>query len=218
MLDGGAGNDSLFGFALNDTLAGGTGDDTLDGGTGADTVDYSGVGGGVTVSLTFNVASGGDSLVDVENAIGTSFADTLLGANGVNNVLIGGNGNDELFGFGGNDRLIGGSGGDTLTGGAGQDSFVLDFNIADALVDFVVADDTIELAKAQFASLPTLGTLAAENFRVGAAAADADDFIIYNDVTGALIYDFNGNGAGGGFQIATLSAGLAMTNIDFVVI
>ena len=92
------------------------------------------------------------------------------------------------------------------------------FGVIDAIADFVEADDTIELAKAVFAALPTLGPLAAGNFRVGAAAVDADDFIIYNNANGALLYDFDGNGGVGAFQFATLSIGLAMTNNDFVVI
>ncbi|MBK9661986.1 MAG: hypothetical protein IPO71_02325 [Nitrosomonas sp.] len=66
--------------------------------------------------------------------------------------------------------------------------------------------------------MATPGTLAAGQLRIGAQALDANDFIIYNNATGALLYDANGNGAGAAVQIATLSAGLAVTNADFVVI
>ena len=45
-----------------------------------------------------------------------------------------------------------------------------------------------------------------------------NDFVIYNNVTGALLYDANGNGAGAAVQIATIGVGLAMTNTEFVVI
>lgn len=60
--------------------------------------------------------------------------------------------------------------------------------------------------------------MAAGLLRIGAAAADANDFIIYNNITGALLYDADANGAGLATQIATIGVGLAITNADFVVI
>ena len=47
-----------------------------------------------------------------------------------------------------------------------------------------------------------------------------NDFVIYNNVTGALRYDADGAGAGAGaaVQIATIGAGLNLTNADIVVI
>jgi len=62
------------------------------------------------------------------------------------------------------------------------------------------------------------GGLAAERFVVGPAAQDASDNIIYNDVTGALSYDSDGNGAAAAIQFAQLSPGLALTNLDFLVV
>jgi Ca2+-binding RTX toxin-like protein len=87
----------------------------------------------------------------------------------------------------------------------------------DTITDFVVIDDTIRLENAVFTALTTTGTLAAGQFKIGSQASDANDFIIYNNVTGALLYDSNGNGSGGAIQIATLDAGLNMTNLDIVV-
>jgi Ca2+-binding RTX toxin-like protein len=60
--------------------------------------------------------------------------------------------------------------------------------------------------------------LDADAFHIGAAAADAEDRIIYNEMTGALIFDSNGNAAGGATQFAQLATGLALTNADFVVV
>jgi Ca2+-binding RTX toxin-like protein len=53
---------------------------------------------------------------------------------------------------------------------------------------------------------------------VGAAAADANDYIVYNQTTGALFYDSNGSGAGGAIQFATLTNKPTLTASDFVVI
>ena len=55
-----------------------------------------------------------------------------------------------------------------------------------------------------FAALTATGTLPAAAFTLGTAAHDANDRIIYNQVTGALIYDANGSAAGGAAQFATL--------------
>jgi serralysin len=89
----------------------------------------------------------------------------------------------------------------------------------DTITDFNVLDDTIALENAIFTALGlTTGTLTAAAFRIGTAAGDADDRIIYNSSTGALFYDSNGNAAGGSVQIATLTSSLALTNNDFWII
>lgn len=61
-----------------------------------------------------------------------------------------------------------------------------------------------------------LGLSAAE-FRVGAAAGDASDRIIYNSTTGGLFYDSDGTGAAAQVQFAVLSPGLAITQSEFVI-
>jgi serralysin len=62
------------------------------------------------------------------------------------------------------------------------------------------------------------GALAASAFRIGGAAADASDRIVYDAAIGSLLYDGDGNGAGAAVQIAQLSAGLALTFGDFLVV
>jgi len=179
------------------------------------------------VSLTTGQGSGGDAqgdtLATIENLTGSAFNDYLTGSSAAN-TLVGLNGNDTLSGSGGADTLIGGAGNDTLTGGSGGDFFQFDSALnattnVDSITDFNVAADTVRLDNAIFTALgSTTGTLAADMFFKGAAAHDADDRIIYNDATGALIYDSNGNAAGGAIQFATLSKGLQITYADFVVI
>ena len=92
--------------------------------------------------------------------------------------------NNFVTGNAGANLINGGAGNDTLTGNAGNDFFF--FNTAlnaatnvDTIIDFSVAEDTIRLENAFFTGLAT-GTLEAGAFRIGAAAADADDRIIYN--------------------------------------
>jgi Ca2+-binding RTX toxin-like protein len=125
-LDGGAGDDLLDGGAGNDTLVGGAGNDTLDGGTANDTATYAGAVAGVTVSLAIagaqnTIGAGTDTLLSVENLVGSSFDDHLTGNSG-DNRLEGSAGNDVLSGAAGNDLMIGGIGADRLDGGLGNDT------------------------------------------------------------------------------------------------
>ena len=55
-------------------------------------------------------------------------------------------------------------------------------------------------------------------FVVGAAALDANDYIIYNDATGAVLYDSDGAGGAAAIQFAQVDAGLVLTNLDFFVV
>lgn len=109
VLEAGAGNDELLGYASNDVLnglggddfiAGYGGNDTLFGGDGQDYID-----GGV----------GNDSLA------GEAGNDHLYGGEG-NDLLDGGDGNDGMDGGAGDDTLLGGAGDDNLSGGAGRDT------------------------------------------------------------------------------------------------
>ncbi|MGA1675222.1 MAG: peroxidase family protein [Pseudomonadales bacterium] len=227
-LDGGAGNDTLNGGAGNDLLIGGAGDDRYDGGAGIDTVSYAtGATSGITITLasqrTQTRGGGGrERIRNVENLIGSEFNDNLGGSN-VANQLEGGAGDDRLDGGAGNDTLIGGLGLDTLIGGAGLDTFVFDVlgtGNDDTVNGFVVADDTIQLNQSVFTALTGAvgSTLAAANFRVGAAAVDADDYIIYNSANGQLSYDADGSGAGAAVLIATLVGVTGtVTEADFVI-
>jgi RTX calcium-binding nonapeptide repeat (4 copies) len=126
LLTGGAVGDFLTGDEDGDTLKGGPGDDLLDGSVGDDVLDgdagsdsvrFQTATGGVIVDLAApgpqnTVGAGIDTLLGVENAFGTSNADTLLGNDGAN----------ELNAFAGTDNLVGRGGADTLLGGFQDDS------------------------------------------------------------------------------------------------
>lgn len=147
--------------------------------------------------------------------------DRLIGGNAADK-LYGGTGDDRLIGAGGNDTLDGGPGLDTLTGGPGKDQFVFQSNLSpglnlDRITDFTVHVDKIVLDETVFQGIGHAGPLAAGFFHVGAAARGANDHIIYNPNNGFLIYDANGNHAGGAVHFATLAPHLALTHGDFLV-
>ena len=120
-VEGNQGDDTLDGGAGNeDVIIGGTGNDKIDGGPGEhDIADYAGVGGAVTVDLQTQTVSGAENehLEGIEDAIGGSGADTLIGSSEPNR-LDGGPGNDHLeAAAGGGDAAFGGPGSDQCTGG-----------------------------------------------------------------------------------------------------
>jgi Ca2+-binding RTX toxin-like protein len=206
ILDGLGGVDTFQGFAGSDTYFV---DDPFDrvfeaGGAGNDTV---------LTSTDYTLTAGADVELLATTDDGATTAIALSG--NANGNVVRGNAGNNLIG--------GGDGRDDLIGLAGQDSFVFNtpldamFNV-DRIIDFNIADDTILLDEAIFSSLSAaLGNLPAGQFVIGTAAQDADDHVIYNNATGALFYDSDGNGAASQIPFATLSAGLALTQLDFFV-
>src|SRR4029077_1755491 len=87
---GNALDNAIVGNSGNNTLIGGAGNATLNGGAGTDTADYSSATQGISVDLAAGTASGpeigNDTLIGIENVVGGSGNDTLLGDNN-NNVL-----------------------------------------------------------------------------------------------------------------------------------
>ena len=157
VLKGGIGNDQFWGNDGNDLLEGGAGDDifyagtgsdTFNGGVGTDTLKFSDATSAVTAVLSSSNSNGyardesadaDDTIIDIENLVGSIHGDTLTGNDDNNHLeggqgddtlsggkgldtLDGGEGNDQLFGGDGNDTLNGGLGDDTLAGGSGDDT------------------------------------------------------------------------------------------------
>jgi hypothetical protein len=121
---------SLTGNALANRLYAGSGNNVLDGAGGTDQVSYVFAASAVTVSLAASGAqntggSGWDTLVSIDNLIGSSYGDTLTGNAGAN-ALESGAGNDTLEGGAGADTLNGGLGADTMSGGDGSDRYYVD--------------------------------------------------------------------------------------------
>src|SRR5262249_27436828 len=106
-LIGNASPNRLEGLGGDDTLEGKGGDDNLRGGLGSDTVSYADAPSGVRADLTSGTAAGGDgvdTLNDVENLIGSPFADILTGSAAPNKV-VGGGGTDNIRALDGDDTV-----------------------------------------------------------------------------------------------------------------
>jgi hypothetical protein len=145
-LAGGAGNDTLVGSPEgesllgqdgdddiaagggNDSLAGGAGTDLLSGGPGHDEASYAGAVTPLRLSIgdgpNDGAAGEGDDIqADVEDLIGGSGADVMMGTAEANR-LVGLGGADRMFGGEGADRLEGAGDGDRLDAGPGPDSVI----------------------------------------------------------------------------------------------
>ena len=99
-IDGGSGNDNLYGSWGNDTIYGGTDNDNLVGLAGDDVL----------------FGEDGDDEIAGDGKSIPGLLNTTFGVNHGNDFLDGGAGADRLFGGGGNDSLYGGAGDDQLHG------------------------------------------------------------------------------------------------------
>jgi Ca2+-binding RTX toxin-like protein len=225
-------DDEYYGFDSNDVLMHSGGNDLFNGGAGIDTVDYSNlliVGQifptGVAVDLERGVgndgAGGRDSYVDVENVVGSMYADNITGNSAANvlegrrgndvlsghdgnDALYGGENNDTLFGDAGDDTLSGGDGNDTMRGGAGNDTFIgdtgldtFDGGIGIDTVDYSAADEGVVASFVPIPlATPTDTYQSVENLRGSAF----DDLLIgdanINAITGGGGHDTIEGGGG----------------------
>ncbi len=196
---------SLTGGAGNDTLVSGSGDNVLIGGTGSDTVSYANAADGVIVNFSTNTATGdgNDTLITVENIIGSGFDDTFIDANTTdNNTFDGGAGADTLsYQFATvnitanlNTGIVTGRGTDTmshienLTGGSGNDTFTGDNNdnifIGGAGADTLIGGDGADTLS---------GGLGNDNLQGGLGT----DTVSYANAAGSVTVNFSTNTATG---------------------
>ncbi|WP_277874243.1 MULTISPECIES: DUF3574 domain-containing protein [Cyanophyceae] len=146
--------------------------------------------------------------------------DRIRGLGG-DDLLRGGAGNDRLSGDCGDDILLGEDGIDTLTGGEGHDSFRFN-NLhqgGDRITDFVTQGDRIVVRAAGFdGGLVAGAPISPDQFSLGTAAVDGKDRFIYNNLSGELFFDPDGNGCQAQVLLATLSGAPALSNADIVVV
>ncbi len=218
---GTGGNDQLIGNDGDNFFRGGAGGDLINGSNGNDTADYATSTAGVSIQLNdavngLAIAAGGhaagDTISNIENLIGSTFADVLIGNSGVN----------RLDGGSGDDIIRGGAGADTIIGGAGIDT--IDYSTSSAGVTLTLtaipngatlgsggdaAGDTvnsIENIIGSNASDTLTGSADANKLVSGAAGAGTEilrgaggaDLLIAN---GVGTHNFFGDSGGGG-QIA----------------
>ena len=240
VLDGKGGDDHLVGTDVDDEdekdhLKGGEGDDQLegrggynrlDGGEGRDEASYAMAERGVKVDIfrTDEQATGvsHDTILNVENLLGSAFADTL-GGNGWSNALDGNAGHDELFGGRGHDILLGGDGHDFLDGGIGNDT-LNGGKGSDVLKGGVGADifvfDAMDFYFSGPDVIPDIDTILdfnsfADQIKVINAGSLAK--LEYDNATGELLYDADGDDPTGAAQvIATMEAGLGLSEAHWV--
>ena len=143
---------------------------------------------------------------------GTKFSDQLS-ATSTRQEELRGLGGDDTFLFHFNDRS------DRFIGGAGEDRFLFNGPLgqahADRLVDFESGVDRVQLATALF-GVDAPGQIAAGSFALSSRgqAAEADDRIIFNPVTGRLFFDPDGSGAAERQLIAVLDPDSGLSAAD----
>jgi Ca2+-binding RTX toxin-like protein len=203
-LIGGGGTDTFYGMGGDDGIIV---DDVSD-------VVIEGVGGGNdTVYTTANYALGAGSAVETLtvynrfttnaiNLVGNEFGQAIHGNDGAN-VIDGKGGADTIFLRAGADAVR-----FTTALGGGN---------VDAVTGFVSGVDKIQLDDAIFTGL-TPGALPAGVLVVGALPADGNDLLLYNQVSGQLFFDADGNGAAAAVLFATLDPGTLLGAGDFLVI
>lgn len=221
VLTGSDGNDMLNGGQGDDVMYGGTGQDTFDGGDGIDTVSFLRSQFAANVDLAAQLilndadSSFNESVVNVENVVGSSSSDILRGDAGDNrldgrsgdDMLRGNGGDDDIIGREGMDQITGGAGADRLFGGADNDTFIYtgigDSTVAsdgrDFIADFLQGADKISLSQID-ADTATSGNQAfsfvgtnafsstAGELRYGAAGANT---LVEGDVDGDGAADFS---------------------------
>ncbi|MEH2417360.1 choice-of-anchor D domain-containing protein [Nostoc sp.] len=171
-------------------------------------------------------------LNDLDNNIsGFYSSNDVINGQGGNDTINGSGGDDLLRGGTGNDLLIGGQGNDTLVGGTGADSFLYDtnagFNSASVGVD-TIADfnhsqgDKIVLDKTTFSAITSAGGTGfsnASDFQISSLGALSNAVIVYDPLSGQLLYNQNGSAAGfgSGGQFAQLTGAPTLTTSDLII-
>ena len=189
------------------------GNNVLNGGGGIDTLSYLYSSGGVNISLALTTAqatvgSGTDTVLNIENLVGSAFGDQLQGS-GIANRLEGGDGIDLLIGAGAADVLAGGSGGDYFIYNGAGDSTLL---AMDTILDFSqVEGDRIDVQNIDADSV-TAGNQAFTFIGGAAFSGDATGQLRY---AGGIVYGSTDADADAEFAIA-VSGSPALVAADFL--
>ena len=194
-LIGNDGADTLSGEAGDDILKGGAGNDVLDGGTGIDEADYSDTNANVTANLANNTASSeqiGTDALTSIENIRTGSGADTITGDDQNNELWTGAGSDTINAGSGDDSIHAGAGDDQVDGGDGIDTIIYDDVTGPITIDLVAG--TAQGGAGSNAGLDTLSNI--ENIIASGGAdtitGDSND----NRIDGAASSDTIDAGAG----------------------
>lgn len=197
--------ENIIGSAYGDTLAGNELANTLNGGSGgSDWVDYGYAGSGVIIDLGTGSANAGggdtDTLISIENVLGSTHSDTITDKSGIANTLRGLDGNDLFFSHNeGLDTFDGGNGIDTidyslssgnlhvtLGGSTNIDTLINIENVIGAAGDdTLVGDANTNILKGMGGNDTLMGGAGADTLD-GGAGQDMADYSTSNSITANL--------------------------------
>ena len=222
---------NLIGNSIDNYIVGNAGANTLDGGGGVDVlwgregddsyfadmddvvVEYAGHGYDILYAGSDYTLVAGLSIEVLGTVDNNATTALRLTGNELDNYVSGNAGANVIDG---------GTGSDYLQGRGGADSFAFTTALGggnvDLIADFLSGTDKIALDDAIFAGIGTPGSFDADAFFAGPAAHDVDDRIIYDQTSGLLYYDADGNGAGAAVLFAGVAGYPNLTASDFTVI
>ncbi|MFS4438943.1 Hint domain-containing protein [Paracoccaceae bacterium GXU_MW_L88] len=182
IIDGGAGNDTIYSEGGDDRVDGGTGADFIHTSTGNDTV----IGGEGADTIQTGT---GDDIIYGESESGAPVAGSSF-----NDHITAGEGNDTVYGQQGDDAISGGTGADQLYGGEGADT-IIGGGDADYMEggtgDDVMIGDGLGLVP-----LRTTASQTVANF-IGSDAGSATAFTGPSNGAGKTAVTFTNNNTGG---------------------
>lgn len=217
VLTGGAGDDTLKGNGGADQLLGGLGNDTIFGGFDGDyidggaisernIVDYSTFASASTINLSTGKAYLNstptlfDTLSNIQNVVGTTASDTIVGKSSVVNTLFGGAGDDTLSGNLDGDLLDGGA--HTIGDTADYSAYTASTNLTVDMGAQTIAQTSNSANKDSFQNIEIIKTGAgADTFTVNATfdtgnytldGGSGEDTIDYGAISEAINVTLNG--------------------------
>ncbi|MBQ0920052.1 M10 family metallopeptidase C-terminal domain-containing protein [Hydrogenophaga aromaticivorans] len=211
-LSGTAGTDFQLGLGGNDNLLASAGDDVIDGGAGVDAYSLAGTSAAANVNLTTGTASsattGSDTLVHIENVIGSSAANVITDAVGANRLN--GGGGDDTFVLVGDDLR------DIVVGAAGADAVDYSTATANLTVNLGTATAVVVGSGTTVALSDTVNGI--ENFVAGSGNDSITGSSAANQLSGGLGSDSLMGAAGrdtldGGDGDDTLTGGAGLDNL-----
>lgn len=203
--------DTINGSSVHNRLQGFEGRDTFNGGAGFDVLEFSGDTMGTNpFGVNVNLALATGQIIND----GFGNTETALNFEG----LAGGDGADVFRGNALHNLIEGRGGSDTLSGQGGQDTFLFyrqdeTQGSVDRITDFAATGLGIDILAFQTTNWTNMSTTL--HLVNGTVATTAFGTFLFNNATDQLIWDQNGNGAGGQTVVAILTNVVALSAANF---